>query len=218
MLRPMREGADDDGAGEPDLTSIHVRQAAAGDADSLNWIVRRFTPALLAQAAHRLGPRLRNLYDPDDVVGDVWAIALPRLAGLPAREGRFTPVLMKFLSTAVLNRINNLVQKHIQARREGRDVADPENDPLAALPTERSGALTHILRGENHGLVLAILDELGDEDRAIVVMRAVEQRPATEVADELGLLPNTLTVKYRRALDKLRERLPDSVFAELTAD
>jgi RNA polymerase sigma factor (sigma-70 family) len=204
---------------QPDLTSIHVRQAASGNADSLNWLVSRFTPALLAQAAHRMGPRLRHLYDPDDVVSDVWAVALPRLAGLPAREGRFTPVFMKFLSTTLLNRVNNLVQKHIQARREGRDVAaDGSDDPLAGLPAEMTGVVTRVVRGENHAVVMSVLESLAEDERAIVVMRAVEQRSAKEVADELGILPNTVTVKYRRALEKLREKLPDSVFGELKAD
>ena len=46
----------------------------------------------------------------------VWVVALPRLPELPPRDERHTPVLLKFLSTTLLYRINNLVQKHIRGK------------------------------------------------------------------------------------------------------
>ena len=70
------------------LTSLHVRRAADGDSESLGWVVARLSPLLLAQADYRLGPVLRSLYDPEDLVNDTWIVALPRLPELPARDGR----------------------------------------------------------------------------------------------------------------------------------
>ena len=40
------------------LTTFHVRRAREGDAPSLEWIVNRFAPVLLANARYRLGKGL----------------------------------------------------------------------------------------------------------------------------------------------------------------
>ena len=78
---------------DPDSTSVQIRKAVAGETDSLGWLIERFTPILLGQATHRLGGDLRNLHAPEDVVNDVWAIALPKLADSPAAYEGFTPML-----------------------------------------------------------------------------------------------------------------------------
>src|SRR5262245_47363366 len=109
--------ADDGSADAGDLTSFHVQRAESGDAESLDWIVRRLSPLLLAQADFRLGPRLRRLHDPEDLVSTVWAITLPRLGELGAREGRKTPVLLSFLTTTLLNRVNGWVKTDIAGPR-----------------------------------------------------------------------------------------------------
>src|SRR5262245_6482251 len=92
-----------------DLTTLHLRAALRGDRAGLEWFVERFTPLLLAQASHRLGPELRRLTDPEDLVQDVWVRVLPRLAGLKPRDGRMTPVVLRFASSTLLNRLNSLL-------------------------------------------------------------------------------------------------------------
>jgi len=80
-------------------TTLHVRRAKGGDRDSLAWLADRFSPLLLAQARYRLRGRLARWVQPEDVVQDVWAVALPALPGLEASDGRETPVVLKFLAT-----------------------------------------------------------------------------------------------------------------------
>ena len=60
------------------LTTFHVRRAREGDAPSLEWVVNRFAPVLLANARYRLGKGLSKIYDPEAIVNDVWAVALPK--------------------------------------------------------------------------------------------------------------------------------------------
>ena len=45
------------------LTTFHVRRAREGDAPSLEWIVNRFAPVLLANARYRLGKGLSKIYE-----------------------------------------------------------------------------------------------------------------------------------------------------------
>jgi DNA-directed RNA polymerase specialized sigma24 family protein len=180
VTKPGQDGAGASG----DLTSFHVLRAEQGDVASLEWVVRRFSPLLLAQAEFRLGPRLRRLWEPEDLVSEVWAVALPRLDELARREGRKTPVLLRFLTTTLLNRTIGLVKKEISGPRGRRALdgkADTE-DVLAALPTESSGVVTSVVRRERDGTVATVLAGLDPEDREIIVLRGIEQNPGSTVA------------------------------------
>jgi DNA-directed RNA polymerase specialized sigma24 family protein len=59
--------------------------------------------------------------------------------------------------------------------------------------------------------VLASLDEPA---RATLILRGIEGLGNAEAAALLGELPNTVSHRYQRALDQLRQRLPDSIFHE----
>jgi len=196
------------------VTSANVRRAFAGDGPSLGWLVEHLSPLLVAQARWRLGPALRRHYDPDDLVGDAWLAALPNLATLPARDGRCTPVLLRFLSTAIFNRVNNLVKKHL------RRTADPEAQgsgcqPSPIPPDAVTGVVTAAIRAERRALVLDAIEGLDAKDREILLMRGVEQRANSTVAEFLGLTPSAAAMRYQRALERLRAQLGSSIFDEL---
>lgn len=213
-----------DARSEPDSagdeTSLHIHRARRGDAQSLGWVVARFSPLLLAQASYRLSRGLRGYYEPDDLVADVWVVALPRLGAAdgPAADG--TNALLRFLATTLIYRVNNLMRKHVRSDRPMRqgDVAQSGTDILARLPAETAGVVTEVIAHERRGDVLTALSALDPLDREIVIMRGIEQTSNETVAELLDLKPNTVSHRYRRALEKLRSRLPDSVFAEIVDD
>jgi RNA polymerase sigma factor (sigma-70 family) len=205
-------------AQEGDLTSFHVQRAESGDVASLEWIVRRFSPLLLVQAGFRLGARLRALVEPDDLVAEVWAIALPRLRELGEREGRKTPVLLKFLTTTLLNRVNDMVRTEIvgpRGRRIGTTGGPSEPDVLGAVAADTTSVVSAILARERDELVHRALLELDDADREVIVLRAIEQNSGATVGRTLGITEKAVSMRYRRALDRLRARIPESVFDEL---
>ncbi len=194
-----------------DPTTLHVRGALCGDANGLRWLIERFSPALHALAAHHLGPRLRASYDPADVVQDVWAAVLPKLSTLELRGPRTTPTVLKYLTTAVVNRIRNLLEKHLTRQLAGElDEAGLEN-----LEDRASGILTKAGRAENAGRVHRALHELSEGDREIVLLRGIQQLPLAAVAEKLGIAAGTAAVRFHRALKRLQQQLPDSVFADL---
>lgn len=194
-----------------DLTTWHVRRARTGDAESLAWIAGRFGPLLLAQARYRLGPRLVARVDPEDLVQEVWSVAFPRLASLGTRDGHSTPVLLRFLSTTLLQKVNNLVRSAVTAAETKRGTTTH----VPAHPDTTRGPLTRVLASEAARIASAALDELGERDRELVILRGVEQHTTEEVAAMLGISPNAASQAYRRALERLRARLPGSVFGEL---
>lgn len=195
-------------------TSQQVRGALSGWSENLEWLVTRFSPLLLAQASHHLGSHLRRVCDPEDLVQEVWAVALPRLGDLTPRDGRYTPVVLKFLSTTLLYRVQNQMQKHLR-RVEGEVLEREVGASLCELPAQTSQHITRALRGELQEAVRRAIDELPELDRKVVVLRGIEQQAVQEVARQLDLKPNTVSVRYRRVLAELRGRLRGSVFDDL---
>jgi len=201
-----------------ELTTYHVRQAREGNLESLEWLVEKFSPLLLANARYRLGKTLSTLYDPEDIVNDVWLVALPKLPELPSRDSRFTPVLLKFLSTTLLYRVNNLVEKHIKGKPQKEHGARSETsvrDPVDEIEARQTAMIRRVMRGEIGDLLEKGLERLEEKDRELVILRGVEQQPYREIATLLGRDRKVLAVQYQRALEKLRGLLPGSIFEEL---
>jgi RNA polymerase sigma-70 factor (ECF subfamily) len=200
-------------------TSSHLERARSGDRQSLAWIVKRLSPLLLAQARYRVGPHLRRHVDPADLVDEAWLVALPRLGDLQAESGRTAAVLLRFLSTTLLHQVNNLSRKVLRRRlgTTGQDGQFALNGPAPAeeLPAEVTGVVTRACRDERKGQVSAALEEMGERDREILVLRGIEQSSNQSVAGLLGITPQAASQRYHRALERLRKRLPSSIFEDL---
>ena len=143
-------------------TSLFLQAAIDGDRDSLSWLVAHHSPLLLAQARWRLGANHARTCDPEDLVQEAWLVALPRLRELRPRDGRATPVLLRFLATTILNRVNNLAR---DALRRGTPGA---TDPAAIDPSdERTGVVTAAVRAEQRQHTLGQGDEKGEDEREV---------------------------------------------------
>lgn len=188
---------------------MHARRAVAGDAESLEWMIRRLAPLLRAHAAYRLKTLGRGA-DADDLVQDAWLRTLPRLEDLQPRDGRITPVLLRFLTTIVNRRVRDLLQGLARGER-GRLATEEIPEPSSG----NSGVVTQAIREEARGAVQEALARLDASDREVIVLRGIEQSPLEEVAAVMGTTAEAARKRYSRALARLRERLPGSIFEEL---
>jgi RNA polymerase sigma-70 factor, ECF subfamily len=200
-----------------DPTSLAIAAASRGEREGQNRLVERFSPVLLAQARYRMKDLVRGL-EPEDVVQEVWAIALPKLGDLVPRDGRWTPVVLKFLAVILLRAVNDHLKK--QVRRRGRDIGRgggeaSVSDPLQQVPAELSGIVTRLARDQRACAVQTALQSLDEAEREVLVLRGIEQLGNREVARLLGVDDSVVTRRYQRALQQLKVALPDSVLAEL---
>ncbi len=201
--------------GSHELTSLHTRRAIDGDVVSLEWLVERLAPLLVAHADYRLGPMLRPYHEAEDLVQEAWMTAFRRLSTLELDDGqRAAPTLLKFLSTTITLQVQNLLRRHL---RGGRQLRRGAAETLDELPAEASGVITRSIRRERHDAVSQAIEELTGADREVVLLRGVEQLPNKTVATVLGLSEAAVAKRYERALGRLRGKLADSVFAELPA-
>ena len=201
---------------DPATTTLVARRAVAGDLESLGVLLERFNPPLLALARRRLAGPLKGHYDAEDLVADTWVRTLPRLPDLQARDGRITPVVMRFLSSALVNRCNTLLQKLVHGKPTRVEFPDPsDGSPVSRLPAEVDGAITAVVRKEAQGAVHEAIERITEPDREIVYLRAIEQVPVREVAALVGLSETAVKKRYARALKQLTHDLPRSVFSDL---
>ena len=167
----------------------------------------------------RLGPATTLGQEIRDVVDEVWLATLGKIEELRPREGRLSPVLVKFLITASFNACNNALRRAIsESGRRGRTAAPgpPEATPtIARLAARQHGALTQASFREISEKIGAALDSLESDKVEVLVLRLLEQRSNAEIATMLGIPRNTIAVRYRRALEALRAALPRTMFRDL---
>lgn len=191
-------------------TQAHVVRAVDGDSHSLDWLVDRLTPLVLAQARMRIGKVLRVVIDEHDLAQEVWAIALPRLQQLRGRDGLDPGVVVAFLARILIYRCNDLVRQHIVGKPHRVQTSE---GMLARLPARHSGAITRAIRRETQDVVQEAIAQLDESDRLVVVMRGIERHPVGQIATVMGISDNLVSVRYRRALERLRGLLPAEVVA-----
>ncbi len=84
-------------------------------------------------------------------------------------------------------------------------------DREVPLGVEPVGELTPppaaAVRAETQARVLAALHRLGDDDRAVLVLRHFEQLTTAEAAAELAITESAAGKRYLRALLKLKDEL-----------
>jgi RNA polymerase sigma factor (sigma-70 family) len=210
---PDRESAPEPHGTLPDgaNTSFHVRGALHGDERSWSWIVSHLSPLLEMQASYRLPATVRRYCDPKDLVNDAWMIAFSRMGDLRPRNGRFTPVLLRFLSSTLLRRVNDLIRTHIRRTRLGGPAAGLKSSLERNIEAQATSILGRAARSEARHRLAESLDELSAEEREVVVLLGIEQLANKEVAKMLGVQPSTLSMRYQRAREKLRRFLPDDI-------
>jgi RNA polymerase sigma factor (sigma-70 family) len=148
----------------------------------------------------------------------VWAVALPRLPDIKARDGRFTPVLLTFLGSVLLQDYRNLLAKHMNkpvARQPAHEPESISGDPMNQIAAVASSAASHVVRSERARELRDALDRLSDEDREIVVLHGIEQLPFKVIAAKLNANESTLRSRYHRALQELKRCFPSSMISEM---
>lgn len=173
---------------DPDDLAPLVARTAAGDADALAALFRRY-----GESVHALALRLsRSPDEAEDVLQDVF-IGLPEALRRYEERGQFEAWLARVTTRVTLMRL----------RESQRSVSlPPDADmPRGAAPSDRLDARITLQRA---------LEELTPAAREIVLRREIEGQSHTEIARELGISRNNSEVRLFRALRQLRFFLRDS--------
>lgn len=188
-----------------------VRRAAAGDLDALQRLFVHYHGTLRRVVAAAIDPTLRRYVEPDDVLQQTYVAAFQNVAG---RHFDGPGHLYKWLERIALNQLKD-AQRAL--RRQKRDVAREVPDrpaPSASYPdliqrltAGDSTPSRQIARDEAIAAVMTSLARLGDEQRAVVRLRILEDVPVAEIARRLGKSDVAIYALCRRGLQSLKELL-----------
>jgi RNA polymerase sigma-70 factor (ECF subfamily) len=160
---------------EPDTEQLLAR-AAQGDQAALGQLLERHRPRLRHMIALRLDRRLLGRLDPSDVLQETLAEAARRLADY----ARLRPLpFYPWLRQLAWERLVQLHRRHVRAgkrsvRREQAGLPPSDESALALadrLVSRGSSPSARLRRSEQHRRVQAMLAQLAESDREVLVLR-----------------------------------------------
>lgn len=193
-------------------TSDLLRRAAERDSEAIDRLLEQHRERLRQMVAFRIDARLRQRFDPSDVVQETLIEAVQRLPHFfKQSEITFYP----WLRELALNRMIDLHRRHAVAQK--RSVAREEAS--RRLPEESVMHLARRLAGsgtspsrqfdrrEQRERLHARLNELPSQLREVLVLKYLEQLPAAEIAEVLGVSDRTVRRWHRQALEQMEDLL-----------
>ena len=196
----------------PDTDEL-LRRAEDGDAQARQAVLVRHRDRLKHMIAVRLDPRLAARVDPSDVVQDVMLDAAQGLDDyLRQRPVPFYP----WLRQLAWDRLIELHRRHLHAKRRSvkreQPLAPHLSDESAMQLADRvlarqSSPSDRAMRNELRARIRAALDQLGERDREVLVLRHLEHLSTREIAAVLGIREGAVKVRHLRALERLRALL-----------
>lgn len=168
---------------------------------------------LLALARRNLNPVLAKRVSPEDVVQETLAAACRKTDFM--QNCPDVPVYCK-LRRLLFQTITDLERKHLQSRKRdayleqeiagAEDASSPRLDWNMFADTV-TGPLTQIARQDRYELLRKTMDALPDHDREILELRHFDGMSNQECAEALHLTPKNASIRYVRALERLKKQL-----------
>jgi RNA polymerase sigma-70 factor (ECF subfamily) len=178
-------------AGPDPSESDLLGKARGGNLFAFEEIVKRYQRRVYAVAF-----RIVRRHDlADDVVQEAFIRAYESLGRFDT--GRpFAPWIATIAANLALNHV-----------RSPRFREEPLPEAHAEAPHPAPSPLGGLLEGEADAQLKAAMDRLPPEQRAVLVLRVVEDLSYKEIAESLGLSLGTVMSRLARAREKLREAL-----------
>ncbi len=182
---------------DPESSLELVQRAAAGDADALDRLLRRYIPSLTRWARGRLPSWARDLADTQDLVQETLFQTLRHLPRLKfERDG----ALHAYCRQAVMNRIYD-EQRRVNRRPVVSELADD-------IPASNASPLEETIGQEALGRYESALASLRDVDREAIIARIEMGQGYDEIAVALGKpTPDAARVAVQRALVRLAAKM-----------
>lgn len=183
---------------EPDLADVDatlslelVGRAQGGDLQAYNRLFERYYERVLHIVRVRLGPHMRRLVEPEDILQETFIAAVNTFERF---EMRHESSLVNWLAKLAENKIREAVDYHHAQKRDRRRERGFQHvrDALASgtlriepvaditLPDERAAT------GELKRLMEECLAELTDDHREVILLRLYAKGSWAWVAEQMG--------------------------------
>ncbi len=195
-----------------DKTELDACLAAfeQGDDAMLARLFDHYQPRLLKVVSLYMEPSLRARAEAADVLQEAYMDATQQITNYTSRKGAVD--FYVWLRGITMQRLSKFHRFHLRAQRRSvaRQRALPDRSSLLLgqqLISRGSTPSQHLRKEELRDQVERAVHNLSDADREVILMRHFEGLTNNEVAQSLGLEPSTATMRYGRALARLRAAL-----------
>jgi len=201
---------------DQDTPDRRVERVRGGDREALAAAFEEYRPRLARTVRFRLDPRLAARLDPDDVLQEAYLGAAQRCAHV---EGTTEQSLFIWLRLIVLQTLADVHRRHLgaQKRDAGLEVAMRQRSPSASATMSMAQCLVAsvtspslaLRRAELAERLREALDRMDPIDQEVLALRHFEELANHEIAEVLGIQQKTASIRYIRALRRLKEILAD---------
>lgn len=186
-----------------------------GDAEALAELFSLHRSRLWRTVNFRLGGRLAGRVDPDDVLQESYLAAVQRLEHY-GRDASASPFV--WLRMVVLQVLIDVHRRHMGTKK--RD-AGKELPIFGQYPQATSASMAirlvgnctspsqAAIRGESMDIVERAIAAMDPIDQEILALRHFEELSNNEVAEVLSIQPKAASIRYVRALKRLKEVLSE---------
>ena len=199
---------------EAELTA----RASQLDTTAMAELFEMYRPRLWRLVNFRMDGRLQGRVDPDDILQEAWLSAVGRAEHF-AREtdgSRFIWFRLIVSQTIIDVHRRHLLTEKRDATREGKGLGGWDSGSTSfCLAEHLLGGLTSpsqaLLRAELSAQLEVALKSLSDLDQEVLALRHFEELSNAETAEVLQLTEQAASVRYVRALARLKDilqRLP----------
>lgn len=199
-----------------DQTETLLAAAREGDADAVNRLLEKHRVPVRRLVELRLDRKVQQRVDVSDVVQDVMIEASGRL------DKYLSDPKMAFhlwLRQIAWDRIIDTYRRHRVSAKRNMDreqpmavQAGPDHSTMELAVQLCDPGLTPAAAATQREIALKVEEAIGkmnDQDREIILMRHYEHLSNMEIAEVLSVKPPAVSMRYLRAVRRLREMLQD---------
>lgn len=157
--------------------------------------------------SRQMNPLLAARLSVDDVLQETY-LAATRRKDFLSQEPE-VPLYFKFRRIA-LQTLCDLEREHIKYGKRSalKELSgNTAEQAMSALHADVRSPKTILARKERNALIRQVIDNLPDTDRQILVLRNFDAMSNSECATILGIDQKAASIRYVRALKRLRDRL-----------
>lgn len=199
---------------EAEKTTELLQNIKDGDPDAINRLLERHREALRRMVDMRLDARIRQRVDASDVVQEAMMEANRRMPTYIENPAMPFHLWIRQIAT---DRLIDQHRRHVVSQKRSVDVerapvvaANLDHSTIQFAPQLQDRELTPAaaaIRAEMQRRFESAIEEMDEHDQEILVMRHFEKLSNQEVAQALGLSEPASSMRYLRAVRRLKKLL-----------
>ncbi len=174
------------------LWSQLVNRLQTGDSKAMEELYSMFSNGVRYSLARQLGPD-----EIEDRLHDAFLIVVDAIRAGELRDSRR---LMGFIRTVVKRMVASSIDRHVAERKSRLDDEKTSNMLDQGATPERA-----MLFQQQTGIVREVLSELSDRDRQVLTRFYVDEQPAQQICEEMGLTVTQFRLLKSRAKNRFGE-------------